>query len=298
MGRRTLGVIEPGRIAAFLGELAGQPAAIERAAVVDIERLGYGTLWYGEGFERESFAHGAMLLAAAHSLVIASGIASVWARDAVAMANGAKTLAEAWPGRFILGIGVSHQSEVVIRGHRYAHPAALMREYLDAMSKVPWSGPATEMPPIVLAALGPRMVSLAAEKTSGSYVYFTTAEHLSAVRAAMGPDAFLAADLPVVLEKNRSAARAIGDTHMATYLVISNYRNNLVRGGWAPTELTPPGSDRLFDAIVAWGDVQRVRDRVDSLFAAGADQVVFNPVTGTRGQAYRHVLHALSRLVE
>ena len=149
--------IDPGRIGVFAGPLNAQPAAIQREFVREMEVLGYGTLWYGEALAQEAFARGAIYLAATERMVIASGIANIWARDAAAMANGGRTLADAWPGRFILGIGVSHAPSVRIRGHNYDRPYSAMRDYLDAMDAAPWRGAEAELPPIVLAALGPRM---------------------------------------------------------------------------------------------------------------------------------------------
>lgn len=261
-----------------------------------MEALGYGTAWYGEAIGREAFAHGGILLSAVDRLVVASGIANIWARDPQAMATGARALAEAWPNRFILGLGVSHAPLVERRGHRYERPVSAMRDYLDAMSRAAWRGPDAPMPPTVLAALGPKMVELAAEKTAGDYTYFTTAEHVADVRRRMGPAAFLAADLPVVLASDRVAARSIADRHMSTYLSTANYRNNLLRMGWAEAELEPPGSDRLFDAIIAWGDVRDVRRRADALFAAGADQVVLNLITADPSVPYLKELGELSDL--
>jgi probable F420-dependent oxidoreductase len=270
--------IDPGRIGVFAGPLNGQPTAIQREFVREMERLGYGTLWYGEALAQEAFARGAIFLAATERLVIASGIANIWARDAAAMANGGRTLTEAWPGRFILGIGVSHAPLVRMRGHDYGRPYSAMHEYLDAMDAVPWRGPETELPPIVLAALGPRMVGLAGERTAGAYPYFTTAAHIREVRGILGPEPFLAADLPVVLAGDLAAARAIGDRHLSFYLGSANYRNNLLRIGWPESDLETPGSDALFEAIVAWGDLDRIGDRVRERFEAGADQVVLNLV--------------------
>ncbi len=137
--------IDPGRIGVFAGPLNSQPTVIQREFVREMERLEFGTLWYGEGFAQEVFARGAMYLAATERLVIASGIANIWARDAAAMANGGRTLAEAWPGRFILGIGVSHAPLVRTRGHDYERPYSTMRAYLDAMEAAPWRGPQAEL---------------------------------------------------------------------------------------------------------------------------------------------------------
>lgn len=297
MGHERLGGVRPGRFGLFLGSLAGQAAAVERRVVAEIEQLGFGTLWYGEAIGREAFAHGAILLAATERMVVASGIANIWARDPQAMATGARSLAEAWPQRFILGLGVSHAPMVERRGHRYDRPVAAMREYLDAMAHAVWRGPDAPMPPVVLAALGPRMVELAAEKTAGDYTYFTPVEHVREVRAALKPDAFLAADLPVVLAPDHSSARAIGDRHTKLYLSTANYRNNLLRLGWPAEELEPPGSDRLFDAIVAWGDVDRVSERATALFDAGADQVVLNLVTNDPSVPYERELNQLASLM-
>lgn len=297
MGLECLTGVRPGRFGLFLGSLAGQPAAVERRIVAEMEELGVGTLWYGESIGREAFAHGAILLAATQRLVVASGIANIWARDPQAMATGARALGEAWPDRFILGIGVSHAPMVERRGHRYDRPVTAMREYIEAMDHATWRGPDAPMPPVVLAALGPRMVELAAEKTAGDYTYFTPVEHVREVRAAMGPNAFLAADLPVVLAADRVAAREIGDRHTQLYLSTANYRNNLLRLGWSADELEPPGSDRLFDAIVAWGDVDRVRARSSALFEAGADQVVLNLITKDPSVPYERELRELSPLI-
>jgi probable F420-dependent oxidoreductase len=296
MGLERLGRIQPGRFGVFLGSLVGQPARVEREILVEIEALGYGTAWYGEAIGREAFAHGAILLCATQRMVVASGIANIWARDPQAMATGARALAEAWPDRFVLGLGVSHAPMVKRRGHRYERPVVAMRAYLEAMSNAAWRGPDAPMPPIVLAALGPKMVALAGESTAGDYTYFTTADHVAQVRRQMGLRAFLAADLPVVLASNRSAARAIGDKHMSLYLSTANYRNNLLRLGWPESELEPPGSDSLFDTIVAWGDVRDAREKADALFVGGADQVVLNLITADPSVPYLKELRRLSDL--
>jgi len=291
-----LGNIKPGRLGLFSGSLAAQPATVQREVAVEIETLGYGTLWYGEAVAREAFVQASIFLCATSSLVIASGIANIWARDPMAMAGGGRGVAEAWPDRFILGLGVSHAPMVAARGHDYARPLSAMRDYLDRMGLALWRGPEAPLPPLVLAALGPRMVALAAERTAGAYPYFTTAEHIGQVRKQLGPEPFLAADLPVVLVADRAEARTIGDAHTNLYLRTENYRNNLLRLGWKPADLEPPGSDNLFDAIVAWGDVASVRDRADGLFSAGADQVVLNLLTRDRSVPYLPELRILSSL--
>ena len=297
MGLERLRGIDPGRLAVFAGSLSLQPAAVQREVVAEMERLGYRTLWYGEAMGREAFAQGAIFLAATTRLVVASGIANIWARDAMAMVAGGRALAEAWPGRFILGIGVSHAPMVERRGHSYERPVTNMREYLDAMEKVTWRGPEVETPPVVLAALGPRMVALAGERAAGTYPYFTTADHVREQRRQLGPEPFLAADLPVVLASDRAAARAIGDRHMRVYLGTANYVNNLVRLGWEAADLEAPGSDRLFDAIVAWGELDAIETRAKAMVDAGADQVVLNLVTPDPKVPYVDELRRLTPLV-
>jgi probable F420-dependent oxidoreductase len=291
-----LGNIKPGRLGIFSGSLAAQPATVQRQVAVQIEKLGYGTLWYGEAVARETFVQASIFLSATSSLVIASGIANIWARDPMAMAAGGRAVAEAWPDRFILGLGVSHAPMVAARGHDYARPLSAMRDYLDRMGQALWRGPEAPLPPLVLAALGPRMVALAAERTAGAYPYFTTAEHIGQVREQLGPEPFLAADLPVVLVGNRAEGRTIGDVHTNLYLRTENYRNNLLRLGWKAADLEPPGSDKLFDAIVAWGDVASVRERAHGLLSAGADQVVLNLLTRDRSVPYLPELRILSSL--
>jgi probable F420-dependent oxidoreductase len=288
--------IDPGRIGLFAGPLNAQPAAIQRVFVREMERLGYGTLWYGESLAQEAFSRGSIYLAATERLVVASGIASIWARDPAAMANGGRTLAEAWPGRFILGIGVSHAPTVKLRGHDYERPYSAMRDYLEAMSSAPWRGPDAEMPPIVLAALGPKMVALSGERAAGAYPYFSTVEHIREVRSILGPEPFLAADLPVVLAEDLAAARAIGNRHLVLYLGSANYRNNLLRIGWSEADLESPGSDAFFEAMVAWGDLDRIGGKVGERFDAGADQVVLNIVAADASGAPLDELRRLAPL--
>lgn len=297
MGLSRLGGTASGRVGVFAGSLGVQPAAVQREVAAEMERLGYGTLWYGEAMAREAFVQGAIFLAATSRLVVASGIANIWARDPTAMAAGGRSLAEAWPDRFILGLGVSHAPMVARRGHHYDRPVSAMRGYLEHMREAPWRGPDVALPPIVLAALGPRMVALAREQAGGAYPYFTTLDHVASIREQLGPEPFLATDLPVVLAPDRAAARAIGDRHTTVYLRTENYRNNLARLGWSERDLEPPGSDELFDAIVAWGGPDQVAGRMRALYEAGADQVVLNLVTAQPSLPYLEELRALAPLV-
>ncbi len=263
-----------GRIGIWTSTLDLHPAARAQEAAAELEALGYGALWFPEALGREAFTNAAVLLAGTRRIAIATGIANIWGRDATTMANGQRTLAEAYPDRFLLGIGVSHAPLVGMRGHDYARPLTAMRRYLDAMDAAPFIalGPATT-PPRILAALAPKMLALAAERAWGSHTYFVPPEHTAAARAALGPAAMLAPEQAVVLATDATTARTIARGHMAMYLALPNYVNNLQRLGFGPDDVANGGSDRLVDAIVAWGDVDAIVRRVRAHHDAGAQHV-------------------------
>jgi probable F420-dependent oxidoreductase len=245
-----------------------------------IESLGYGTLWIPEAIGRHPFAHAAWLLAKTERLNIATGIANIYARDAVSTAAAQKTLAEQSGGRFLLGLGVSHRPLVEgVRSHVYASPVATMRAYLDAMEKAPYSAvrPA-ETPPTVLAALGPHMLTLAATKTQGAHPYFTTPEHTAMARQVMGPNPWLCVEQKVMLETDAAKARRVARLTAGIYLGLENYRNNWKRMGFTEADFENGGSDRFIDATVAWGDVPAIQKRVRAHLDAGASHVCIQPV--------------------
>jgi probable F420-dependent oxidoreductase len=252
-----------------------QPVARAQELVGELESLGYGAVWIPEAVGREALTSSTLLLAGGERIVVATGIANLWARDAMAMAAGHKTITSAYPDRFLLGIGVSHQPAVEgLRGHTYERPVATMRAYLDAMdSALFFAAPPPTEPVRVLAALGPKMLALAAERAAGAHPYFVPPEHTARAREILGPDRLLLPEQAVVLDADPTRAREVARTHMATYLTLPNYTNNLRRLGWSEDDLAPPGSDRLVDAIVAWGDEDAVARRVAEHRAAGADHV-------------------------
>jgi probable F420-dependent oxidoreductase len=264
-----------GRVGLWTYHLDLLPAPAAREAVQELEALGYPTLWVPEAVQREPFVNSALLLGATSSLVVATGIASVWARDAMTMAAGQLSLCEAFEGRFLLGLGVSHQPMVDhIRGHVYDRPLAKMRAYLDAMDGALYLAPRpAEEPRRVLAALGPKMLQLAAERALGAHPYFVPVEHTAFAREVLGDEPMLCPEQAVVLSTDAEAARAAARLHMATYLTLPNYTNNLRRLGWGDDHLADGGSDALVDAIVAWGDEGAVVDRVRAHLDAGADHV-------------------------
>jgi len=224
-------------------------------------------------FGREALTSAGLLLAATQQMMIASGIANIWARDPVAMAAAGRTLTEAYPGRFVLGIGVSHAPIVDARGHRYQRPLDKMRGYLDAMDAAPWQGPPLAEEPLrILAALGPRMLELAAER-AGALLYNGTPEATASARSVLGAGPLLAVEQAVLLEEDPAQARRIAREFMALYLTLPNYTGAWERAGLGPREQAEGGSDRLVDAVVAWGGPEAITERVRAHLDAGADHV-------------------------
>lgn len=243
--------------------------------MAELEAMGYPSIWIPEGLGgKEAFSHAALLLAGSRSIVVATGIANIYARDAMAMANGARALGEAYPGRFLLGLGVSHASSVAQRGQQYGRPVESMRAYLDDMDATRYTGPSPVVPAgRVLAALGPRMLALAAERTDGAHPYFVPVEHTAMARAALGPEPFLAVEQTAVLSSEPAEARRIAREFAARYLDLPNYANNLRRMGYSHEDLAGGGSDRLIDTVIAWGGIEDIAGRVLSHLDAGADHV-------------------------
>ena len=263
-----------GRVGVWTFALDLHPAAKAQEAAAEIEALGYGAIWIPEAMGREAFTNSALLLAGTKRIAVATGIANMWARDAMAMAAAQKTLAEAYNDRFLLGIGVSHAPLVGMRGHDYAKPLSAMRRYLDAMDSAPFmaAGPATP-PKRVIAALAPKMLQLAAERAWGSHPYFVPPEHTAYARKILGNGPLLAPEQAAVLETDPAQASEIARTHMSTYLGLPNYVNNLKRLGFTDDDIASGGSDRLVDAIVVWGTIDAVVQRVRAHHDAGADHV-------------------------
>ncbi len=263
-----------GRVGLWTFQLDLQPAPAARETAAELEELGYPMVWVPEAVGREPFVNCSLLLGATTSLVVGTGIASIWGRDAMSMATGQLSLSEAHPDRFVLGIGVSHQPMVdMIRGHSYDKPLATMSAYLDAMDRAIYVSPRPESTTRVLAALGPKMLALSAAKGQGAHPYFVPVEHTAFARGVLGTGPLLCPEQAVVLSTDAEVARAAARQHMSTYLGLPNYTNNLRRLGWTDADLGDGGSDRLVDAIVAWGDEDAIVARVRAHLDAGADHV-------------------------
>ncbi|MFI5035999.1 MAG: TIGR03620 family F420-dependent LLM class oxidoreductase [Acidimicrobiales bacterium] len=240
----------------------------------EVESLGYSALWINESWGREALTSAGLLLAATSRLVVATGIASIWARDAVASVNAARTLNAAYGGRFVLGLGVSHRPLVErLRGHAYAAPVRAMREYLDAMDAAPMLAAESAQPYTrVLAALGPKMLALGATRADGVLPYLVTVEHTASARATIG-GSFLGVEVSVVLGQDREEFLRRAHEHLNHYTGLENYRNSWRRLGFDDPDFVRGGSERLCDALVVHGDESVVAARVAEHRAAGADHV-------------------------
>jgi probable F420-dependent oxidoreductase len=279
-----------GRVGVWNSTLGGESAAFEREAAAEVERLGFGTLWVGETpTGKEALVHSALLLGATQRMMVATGIASIWGRDATAAANGADTLAEAFDGRFVLGLGVSHAPAVAARGHDYSRPVSAMRTYLDAMDATKYGGPLPEPAPRLLAALRPKMLELAAQRAQGAHPYFVPVEHTARARAVLGPEPILAPEQTVVLDTDPERARRTARRFMSLYLALPNYVNNLRDLGWSDEDFAGGGSDALVDAIVVWGEPEKIIERVRAHLDAGADHVCIQPLADTPRDALEHL---------
>ena len=274
-----MGRIDIGRVGIWTRDLDQLPSSQAVEFVAEAEELGYGAVWLPEILGRDPFVTATLLLERTSGIKVATGIANIYARDPMTMANTQRTIEEAFPGRFLLGLGVSHHRLVeVVRKHDHTRPLSYMRDYLQAMGEAVFTalGPA-EPPETVLAALGPRMLEFAATVAAGAHPYFVPPEHTARAREAMGPDAALYPEQMVILDTDAHSARRFARESMAFYLARPNYTNNLLRLGFEQSDIDggPDGgpTDRLVDAIVAWGDPERIAVRVQEHFDAGADHV-------------------------
>lgn len=241
-----------------------------------VDKLGYSTLWYPEVLDFEPFAIGAFLLGNSKSLIVGSGIANIYARDATTAVMGHNSLNRLYEDRFVLGLGVSHLPLVAdLRGHSYDKPVTTMRAYLDRMDSA-WQalGGASGERKVVLAALGPQMSKLAVERTLGAFPYNVTPQQAILARSAMGTRGALICEQKVCMTTDSGLARKIGRAALAFYLPLPNYNNNWFRLGFNESDLKDGGSDRLIDAMVLWGSADEIKAKLDSYLENGADQVV------------------------
>ncbi|GGS08264.1 MULTISPECIES: TIGR03620 family F420-dependent LLM class oxidoreductase [Streptomyces] len=257
-----------------------RPPAESARAAAEVEALGYGALWLSEGLVRDPFMEAATLLDATRSLVVGTGIAVIWGRHPRVIRSQARALLDAHPGRFVLGLGTSHARMVEgVLGLRYERPLTALREHLDRLDEPDpvlrlagiADGPAPRAPR-VLAALGPRALELARDRSAGAFSYLVTPEHTADARAVLGPDRVLIVEQAVVTGLRADEARDRARAHIAGYLPAAPYRASWRRLGFEDADFADGGSDRLVDALVAIGE-QEIAQRVRAHLAAGADHV-------------------------
>jgi probable F420-dependent oxidoreductase len=258
---------------AWIGADPGETAAA-------IERAGFTSAWIGGGnATADAFELLRPLLTATEKLIVATGIANIWAWQPARLREDAATLAREFPGRFILGLGVSHEPLVTSLGHTYQRPLEKMEKFLDELDHPAQHHPAQpgELPPVVLAALGPRMLTLAAEQTAGAHPYFIPPEHTAFARSVLGKSPLLVPEQALSLAADPAGGRMAARAYAQRYLRMPNYTRNLERFGFGPDDFTDGGSDRLIDAIIPFG-ASAVAERVRQHLDAGADHVVLQPL--------------------
>jgi probable F420-dependent oxidoreductase len=286
--------------------MEGRPVAEQIAYAQRAEELGFGAVWANEISGREPFALMGALAMRTERVGLALGIASIYARDAAAARAGARTLAELSGDRFVMGLGVSHQERVEQeRGHVYERPLPAMETYLGGWESAPYTAHLpSEEPPLILAALKAGMLALAGSRADGAFPYLVPLGYLPGARERLDAAASAArrearpamcVSLPAVASESPEEARAAARSYLAAYLRRPNYRSNLLECGFSGTDLTPPGSDRLVDALVAWGPAEAIRERAGAYRAAGADHVVLIPIS-TEGEVSEP--EALERLAK
>lgn len=261
--------------------------------VASVEKLGYSALWYSESRGFESMSFGSYLLSISSRIKIGSSIASIYARDAAASRNGMRTLNAISDDRYILGLGVSHAPMVEgMRGHTYGKPLTTMRNYLQMMRKD--EADANDWP-LMIAALGPKMLELSAELTQGALPYNVTPQHTARAKAILGPDKALVVEQKVCLETEPGKARELARNELSRYMPMVNYRNSWYAEGFTEADLENGGSDGFLDAMVVWGGQQAIEQRVKEHYDAGATQVCIQPVHPAGDlDAAIHVLETLA----
>lgn len=244
-----------------------------------VEQLGYDALWVPEIMGREIFSLSSYVLSQTERLAVGTGVAIAYTYEPIAAMGAARALNELFDNRFVLGLGVSNKAYNARRGIGYDKPVAFMRDYLAKMKAAPYNAPKpSQEPAIVLAAMMPKMLQLAASETQGTLTYFTTTEQVAGYRETLGPQPWLGAVQLVMLETEATKARTAARRYMQIYMEIEHYLHRLRKLGFSEADFVNGGSDRLVDAIVAWGSETQLRERIDAQYRAGANHVCIIPV--------------------
>jgi probable F420-dependent oxidoreductase len=258
-------------------------AEITPELAADAERLGYGAVWVG-GSPTGDLDSVERLLEATERIPMATGIVNMWREGAEIVAASYHRIQDRHPDRFILGLGIGHPES----SREYAKPYQSMVDYLDRVEAA--GVPADRL---LLAALGPRVLTLSAERTVGAHPYLTTPRHTRLAREVMGEGPLLAPEQKVILDTDIERARAVGRENVARYLRLVNYRNNLLREGWAETDLADGGSDTLVDALILYGEVPKVAEGIKAHLEAGADHVCIQVLGGDPIEGQRRLAEVL-----
>jgi probable F420-dependent oxidoreductase len=296
--------VDLGRLGAW-GHLDSLPIEEARAYARRVDELGFGTLWVPETVGREPFTLLGLLAAETNQILLGTSIVGIWGHDAQATRMAAMTLHEATLGRFVLGLGVSHQHLAEkLRGHAFERPLTRMREYLAAYRAAIYRGPMVEgadEPMLLVAALRERMLTLAATDADGAFPYLVTPARVAWAREVLDGAAadraarpILAVTMPAVLETDPVTARAAARGYLAPYLRTPTYQASWLAQGFDAPHWEKPGTDRLVDAMVAWGDVEALRARIAEFVAAGADHVAVIPLGRDGTTEHLPVLEALA----
>jgi probable F420-dependent oxidoreductase len=295
-------MLELGRVGIWTRQLDGRPGGEAQEAVRELESLGYPVVWIPEAIEREVMSHATLLLAGSSTMVVATGIANVHARAPRSAALVQLLLTERFPDRFLLGLGVSHPVVVErVLEQAYGSPLTVMSDYLDAIEAAlaaPRLAPPAVTPSRILAALGPKMLAIAKERSLGAHTYLAPVKHTAWARNELGPGPLLVPAIKAVFDTDRSRARDIGRRSVGAPARNPAYRDNLRRAGFVDADLSGGVSDRLVDALVVSGDVDAIVKRVGEHVAAGADHVCVEVLTGDDtslpSEAWRELAPALT----
>lgn len=287
----SLGTLDIGRIGIWTSSGLWTAARDDRAdAAAELEHLGYGAVWLGSSSghldPHES------LLDATTRLVVASGIINIWTDPPELVAESYQRIHAAHPHRILIGLGSSHAP--LVTAEEYRRPLARLRRYLDDLQALAPTVPTDQR---VLAALGPKTLTLAAQRAAGAHPYLTTPDHTAQARDILGPVALLAPEQKVILETDPATARAIARDTLSQYLQLPNYTSNFLRMGFSPQDLEDGGSDRLVDGLIAWGDTDTVAQRIGQHHSAGANHVaiqILTPSDRHSGQLPREQWRALA----
>jgi probable F420-dependent oxidoreductase len=269
------------------------------AAAAEVEDLGYGAIWMPGGQHAGLAEHLQNLLNATRRAIVATGIVSIWTHPPAETAAMHHALEQAFPDRFLLGIGISHQRSVEAAGITYEKPLRHLRAYLGELDGASPPVPVDER---ILASLGPLSLKLSRDRSLGTHPYFMPVEHTRISRAAVGPGKIVAPEQMVILETDRDRARTIARAAADRYLHAPNYVNNLLKLGYTDDDIGNGGSERLIDDLIAWGEPQTIAKRIAEHHAAGADHVCIQVLTETPGDldavlaGYRQLAPALSAL--